>query len=153
MERVLRMQGAGLGMWAGPQTASSLSRAGCREGGMTVVGTRLPGLGLHSVVALLGLHVGYTVGVSAGDVFILSEQAQRFLALQSRSFATEFMGCMIGEIRGDTVRIDRIAPADVDPSESTATWVVPKQTCEGAGWAGTVGMIHSHPSGERCWYH
>jgi len=117
------------------------------------VGTRLPGLGLHSVVALLGLHVGYTVGVSAGDVFILSEQAQRFLALQSRSFATEIMGCMIGEIRGDTVRIDRIAPADVDPSESTATWVVPKQTCEGAGWAGTVGMIHSHPSGERCWYH
>src|SRR5438552_4956280 len=22
-----------------------------------------------------------------------------------------------------------------------------------AGWSGTVGMIHSHPTGERCWYY
>jgi hypothetical protein len=29
---------------------------------------------------------------------------------------------------------------------------VPRQTCEEAGWTGTVGTIHSHPSGERCWY-
>src|SRR2546425_1251266 len=26
-------------------------------------------------------------------------------------------------------------------------------TCEEAGWTGTVGMIHSHPTGERCWYY
>src|SRR5207253_11032994 len=45
------------------------------------------------------------------------------------------------------------APADVDPGQSTATMVLPKQTCEDAGWKGTVGMIHSHPTGERCWYH
>lgn len=131
---------------------------------MTVVGTRFPGLGLHSVVALLGLHLGFVPAVGhesnpvhtaspSAAVFILSDQAQRFLALQARSFATEFMGCMIGEIRGDTVRVDRIAPADVDPSQSTGTWVVPNQTCEGAGWTGTVGMIHSHPRGDRCWYH
>src|SRR5207245_8973600 len=25
--------------------------------------------------------------------------------------------------------------------------------CEDAGWMGTVGMIHSHPTGERCWYY
>lgn len=31
--------------------------------------------------------------------------------------------------------------------------VVPSQTCEEAGWTGTVGMIHSHPTGERCWYY
>ncbi|HEU5262897.1 MAG TPA: Mov34/MPN/PAD-1 family protein [Gemmatimonadales bacterium] len=88
----------------------------------------------------------------APAVLILSGQALRFLALQYRSYPTEFMGCMVGEVRGDTVVIERIAPADVDPSESTATWVVPQQTCEAAGWTSTVGLIHSHPTGERCWY-
>src|SRR6266542_3866594 len=39
-----------------------------------------------------------------------------------------------------------------EPAQSAATHVVPKQTCEGAGWQGTVGVIHSHPTGERCWY-
>ena len=84
---------------------------------------------------------------------ILSDQARRFLALQYRSYPTEFMGCMIGETRGSAVLVRRIAPADVEPSHSTATRVVPHQTCEDAGWSGTVGMIHSHPGGERCWYY
>jgi len=83
---------------------------------------------------------------------VISEQARRFLVLQYRSFPTEFMGCMIGEVRGRTVIVHRIAPADVDPPQSTTTHVVPQQTCEEAGWTGTVGTIHSHPSGERCWY-
>src|SRR2546421_3002454 len=83
---------------------------------------------------------------------VISEQARRFLVLQYRSFPTEFMGCMIGEVRGRTVIVHRIAPADVDPPQSTTTHVVPQQTCEDAGWTGTVGTIHSHPSGERCWY-
>src|SRR5256886_13831267 len=63
------------------------------------------------------------------------------------------MGGMIGEPRGRAVGVRRIAPADVEPSHSTATRVVPHQTCEDAGWSGTVGMIHSHPTGERCWYY
>ena len=84
---------------------------------------------------------------------ILSDQARRFLALQYRSYPTEFMGCMIGETRGSVVRVRRIAPADVEPKHSTPTRVVPHQTCEDAGWSGTVGMIHSHPGGERCWYY
>src|SRR5260370_1342408 len=63
------------------------------------------------------------------------------------------MGCMIGETRGSAVVVRRIAPADVEPSHSTATRVVPHQTCEDAGWSGTVGMIHSHPGGDRCWYY
>src|SRR6059036_3404897 len=88
----------------------------------------------------------------AARTLSLSAQARRFLTLQYRSFPTEFMGCMIGEVLGQTVIVRRIAPADVDPPQSTATHVVPKQTCEDAGWNGTVGMIHSHPSGERCWY-
>src|ERR1041385_246185 len=82
----------------------------------------------------------------------LSRQARRYLSLQYRSFPTEFMGCMIGEIHGNAVIVRRIAPADVEPGQSTETRVVPEQTCEDAGWAGTVGVIHSHPDGERCWY-
>ncbi len=46
-----------------------------------------------------------------------------------------------------TLRAEPLAPADVDPAQSTPTWVVPTQTCGGAGWAPTVGMIHSHPTG------
>src|SRR5256885_17220658 len=87
----------------------------------------------------------------AARTLSLSAQARRFLTLQYRSFPTEFMGCMVGEGLGQTVIVRRIAPADVDPPQSTATHVVPKQTCEDAGWNGTVGMVHSHPSGERCW--
>jgi JAB domain-containing protein similar to deubiquitination enzymes len=85
-------------------------------------------------------------------VLILSDQARRFLALQYRAFPTEFMGCMIGVVRGRAVLVERIAPADVDPAQSTATWVVPRQSCEDAGWSGTVGTIHSHPTAQKCWY-
>jgi hypothetical protein len=84
--------------------------------------------------------------------FALSEQAERFLVLQYRAFRTEFMGCLIGSVRGDTLVVERIAPADVEPGHSTATWVVPAQTCEDAGWTGVVGTIHSHVGGQRCWY-
>src|SRR5213078_5187145 len=90
--------------------------------------------------------------VSHARALVLSEQARRYLVLQYRSFPTEFMGCMIGEMHGNAVIVHRIAPADVDPKQSTTTRVVPNQTCEDAGWTGTVGVIHSHPSGERCWY-
>jgi hypothetical protein len=83
---------------------------------------------------------------------VISELARRYLLLQYRSYPTEFMGCMIGDVRGNAVFVRRIAPADVEPTQSTATHVLPKQTCEEAGWTGTVGMIHSHPTGERCWY-
>ena len=92
-------------------------------------------------------------GGNATRVLVLSEQARRYLTLQYRSFSTEFMGCMLGEVRGHSVIVRRIAPADVDPSASAPTHVVPKETCAGAGWTGTVGMIHSHPGGERCWYY
>ena len=92
------------------------------------------------------------VRVSPARALVLSEQARRYLVLQYRSFPTEFMGCMIGEMHGNAVIVHRIAPADVDPKQSTETRVVPKQTCEDAGWTETVGVIHSHPGGQRCWY-
>src|SRR5216683_5092792 len=44
-------------------------------------------------------------------------------------------------------------PRTWDPAHSTRTHVLPRQTCEGAGWTGTVGVIHSHPGGERCFYY
>lgn len=92
------------------------------------------------------------VSLSIVNALVLSDQARRLLVLQHRSLRTEFMGCMIGEIREGTVVVHRIAPADVEPSHSTATWVSPHQSCEDAGWTGTVGVIHTHPTGERCWY-
>src|SRR5438309_7550284 len=98
---------------------------------------------------------GRPVGATSvrARALVLSAQARRYLSLQYRSYLTEFMGCMIGTIRGDAVIVERIAPADVDPAQSTRTRVLPTQTCEDAGWAGTVGVVHSHPGGERCFYY
>ena len=113
----------------------------------------LPVLGL---VALLAARTASPrpLPAASGDArrLVLSDQARRFLALQFRAFPTEFMGCMIGDVRGAVVLVRRIAPADVEPAQSTQTHVMPKRTCEEAGWRGTVGMIHSHPGGERCFY-
>ena len=91
-------------------------------------------------------------GAPLPRVLALSQQAERFLVLQYRAFRTEFMGCMIGAVRGDTLVVERIAPADVEAGHSTATWVVPTQTCEGSGWTSVVGTIHSHVGAQRCWY-
>jgi len=117
------------------------------------VRTALLALGL---VALLAARIASPrpLRASSGDarVLVLSDQARRYLALQFRAYSTEFMGCMIGDVRGALVTVRRIAPADVDPTQSTQTHVMPKRTCEEAGWQGTVGMIHSHPGGERCFY-
>jgi len=109
------------------------------------------------LTALLVLHLGAAGDSGAGSMttraLVVSDQARRYLTLTYASLPTEFMGCMIGEIHGNAVIVRRIAPADVEPGHSTATRVVPEQTCEDAGWAGTVGVIHSHPDGQRCWYY
>jgi len=110
-------------------------------------------LGTVGVIALFALHLAAAGATSmTARALALSDQARRYLKLAYRS-PTEFMGCMIGRVRGPMVYVERIAPADVDPTYSTRTHVVPRQTCEEAGWAGTVGMIHSHPGGERCFYY
>ncbi len=134
----------------------AVGRSVLTRGGRVVVATAglmvLLALQPESVRLVEPAAAGLAPSARAVRTLIISEQARRYLALQYRSFPTEFMGCMIGEVRGSTVIVQRVAPADVDPPQSTATHVVPKQTCEQAGWTGTVGMIHSHPSGERCWY-
>lgn len=93
------------------------------------------------------------VRLGAASGVVLSGQARRFLALQFKVYPTEFMGCMIGERRGNTIVVQRIAPADVDSAQSKATHVMPTSTCEQSGWTGTIGMIHSHPKGTSCWYY
>ena len=109
------------------------------------------------VGAVLALHRAppHLIGapLPQAHALVLSDQAKRYLALQYRAFPTELLGCMIGDLRGTVVRVQRIAPADVDPTESTPTRVRPRRTCEDAGWVGTVWMIHSHPGGERCFYY
>ncbi len=109
------------------------------------------------LMALLVLHVGAagTAGAASmtARVLVVSDQARRYLTLAYGSLSTEFMGCMIGQVHGPVVFVQRIAPADVDPAQSTRTHVVPRETCEEAGWKGTVGMIHSHPGGDRCFYY
>jgi hypothetical protein len=109
------------------------------------------------LTVLLVLHLGAADGAGAGSMtarrLVVSDQARRYLELAYGSLSTEFLGCMIGRVHGPVVFVQRIAPADVDPAYSTRTHVVPRQTCEEAGWVGTVGIIHSHPSGERCFYY
>jgi hypothetical protein len=133
---------------AGKAAVSRVTRVLARTAGLLVL------LALQPEPAQPG-EAGARAGstADAARVLILSEQARRYLTLQYRSFTTEFIGCMLGEVRGRSVIVRRIAPADVDPSASAPTHVIPKGTCEGAGWMGTVGMIHSHPGGERCWYY
>ena len=118
---------------------------------------------LHTAAAIAGptalllLHLGAADAAGPASMtaraLVVSDQARGYLTLAYRAFSTEFMGCMIGEVRGPVVFVQRIAPADVDPVHSTQTHVLPRQTCEKAGWKGTVGIIHSHPGGERCFYY
>src|SRR3989442_12844742 len=129
---------------------------------MRRAGRSLLSLGMRTALLALGLVALLAARIasprplraSSGDarVLVLSDQARRYLALQFRAYATEFMGCMIGDVRGPMVLVRRIAPADVEPAQSAQTRVIPKRTCEEDGWQGTVGVIHSHPGGERCFY-
>jgi hypothetical protein len=114
-----------------------------------------PGIVEAASARVGGVGVGRSGWDGRGTIvqdLVLSDQARRYLSLQYQSYPTEFLGCMLGEVRGATVVVSRIAPADVDPSQSGRGHVVPKQSCEEAGWGETVGMIHSHPDGRYCWY-
>ncbi len=117
---------------------------------------RLNRLGLAAAIGVAATAWGFAVILAQEprrpQVLVLTGQAHRVLSLVYRAHQTELMGCMLGELRGDTVRVERIGPADVDPEHSTPEHVLPRQTCEEAGWAPVVGMIHSHTSPENCWY-
>src|SRR5579864_7544527 len=63
--------------------------------------------------AFAGVGVAETVWAGRRTItrdLILSEQARRYLNLLYQSYTTEFMGCMLGEVRGTTVVVSRIAP-------------------------------------------
>ncbi|TMD69660.1 MAG: hypothetical protein E6I81_15470, partial [Chloroflexi bacterium] len=77
---------------------------------------------------MLVLHLGAAGAAGARSMtaraLVVSDQARGYLTLAYRAFSTEFMGCMIGEVRGPVVFVQRIAPADVDPVHSTQTHVL-----------------------------
>src|SRR5436309_14656267 len=81
---------------------------------------------------------------NAPRALVLSAQARRFLLLQYRSFSTELIGCMIGEVLAGVVVLTRIAPAAVDPEESTSTPVIPTKTSERPSRSVSAVVIHSH---------
>ena len=116
----------------------------------------VPAIGLAVLVALrpgqAPAHLAAATSPAA-SALVLSDQARRYLTLQYGAYSTEFMGCMIGDRSGTAVVVRRIAPADVDPAQSTRTHVLPRGTCEAAGWSGTVGVVHSHPGGVNCFYY
>ena len=89
---------------------------------------------------------------AAPHVLVVGDQARHELALVYSGRATELLGCLIGRIEGDTVRIDRIAPAHVDPAHSTPVHVLPQESCEDAGWKPVIGTVHNHPEGQNCWF-
>src|SRR2546427_12316516 len=98
------------------------------------MGALLPVLGL---VALLASRTAspHAPRAASGDTrtLALTPQARRYLALQFRAFATEFMGCMIRDVRGAVVLARGIPPADVVPPQPTQHHVMPKRTSERAG--------------------
>ena len=91
-----------------------------------------------------------TVFAQAPDGIVVADREGRCIAVNPRFCE------LVGRPRKAVLSLaltDLVAPADVDPTYSTQTHVLPRQTCEEAGWVGTVGMIHSHPGGERCFYY
>src|SRR3989475_10997343 len=68
------------------------------------------------LTALLGPHprAADAAGPASMTVraLVVSDQARRYLTLAYGSLPTEFMGCMIGQVHGPVVFVQRIAPAD-----------------------------------------
>src|SRR6059036_829454 len=87
----------------------------------------VPAAGLLAL-GVLQLHHARLAGATPvrARALVVSDQARRLLLLQYQSYPTEFLGCMIGAVRGNAVIVERIAPADVNPGESTPTSVVPR---------------------------
>jgi len=95
----------------------------------------LTAAGLLAPLLVLELHPARLAGGTPwrARALVFSDQARRLLLLQYQSYPTEFLGCMIGAVRGDAAIVQRIAPADVNPGESTPMSAVPRQTCQDAG--------------------
>src|SRR3989442_1673615 len=87
----------------------------------TVQGTSVKSRLLHTTAAAVGvttvllLHLGSAGAAGAPSMtaraLVVSEQARRYLALAYGSHATQFLGCMIRQVHGPAVFLQRIAPA------------------------------------------
>lgn len=70
----------------------------------------------------------------------------RHFALMYREFSTEFLFCLYGPTRPDSMIVELAVLADVRPSRSTPDDVTPVQSCWAAGGGITYfGDAHSHP--------
>lgn len=62
----------------------------------------------------------------------------------------ENLACMVGTVdQAGLAHIDSIVPQE--PERSGPNWIIPKDACKTV--KGTLGIVHSHPTQERCWYY
>jgi len=67
-------------------------------------------------------------------------------ALSYREWHTEWLSCLYGDVRGDTVIIRYSIPADVKPSHSMPTTVIPQPAGQCVQTTDSlVGIAHNHP--------
>src|SRR5437667_11040580 len=106
----------------GTNARGSRERGAVKEGRKRIIRIVVAALGLTALLALQhesdrlvesawARSGGRTARAPIVRGLILSDQAPRYLALQYRSYPTEFMGCMIGEARGSAVLVRGTAPA------------------------------------------
>jgi hypothetical protein len=62
----------------------------------------------------------------------------------------EHLACMIGAIDHNVARIDSIVPVAVDSLHEAKLWVAHQNAC--VSMPNVVGIVHSHPDTDRCWY-
>src|SRR5436309_15730293 len=102
----------------------AVGRSVLTRGGRVVVATAglmvLLALQPESVRLVEPAAAGLSPSATAVRTLMISEQAPRYLALQYRSFPTEFMGCMVGEVYGGPVIVRRVAPGHADLLQSDA---------------------------------
>jgi len=81
---------------------------------------------------------------------LLANLALHDWALEYREFHTEFLQCLYGVVRGDTVVVLYGVMADVKPSHSLATTVIPQPDGQCATTGDSlVGIAHNHPQSCR----
>lgn len=76
---------------------------------------------------------------------IFSAPARETLRSWAQS-PTEVLGCMMGEMQGDSLVVGWIRP--LQANAATRTVVATKDECQ----PGTLGRVHSHPDAQNCWY-
>lgn len=101
----------------------------------------------YSVFAAAALVIGLACNDCGAQTVLISPQVFRGSALLYREFHTEFLGCLYGLQRNDTIGIYLMAPASMRPSTSQALRIADDTTgsCPKLAEFQTLGLVHSHP--------